>query len=116
MTSAEGLSSAAKIVEQGDRYRLGDGVPQDEAKAAMLYSRASAMGSAEGKTLYAEALFEGRGVDKNQATARALLEIAADSQNARAETDLGIMLLEGDGIVEDFLKARKWLERGANHG
>jgi TonB family protein len=113
---AEGLSSAERLVEQGDHYRLGDGVPQDEAKAALLYNHASAMGSAEGKTLYAEALFEGRGVDKNQATAKALLEVAADQQNARAETDLGIMLLDGDGVAEDFPKAREWLERGAEHG
>jgi TonB family protein len=113
--SSAGSSSATKLVQEGDSYRLGNGVPQDEAQAATLYKRA-ATGSAEGKTLYAEALFEGRGVDKNQATAQALLEAAADQQNARAETDLGIMLLDGDMVAEDFPKAREWLQRGANHG
>src|ERR1700694_1422111 len=109
-------ADAKDLLEHGNQYRLGEGVPQDEAKAAELYRQAAESGSAKGQTFYGEALFEGRGVARDRVAARELFEKAAAKQDARAETDLGIMFLDGLGVPRDSGKAGELLERGARNG
>src|SRR5215813_5669587 len=50
-----GTTNTPNLVEQGNQYRLSEGVPQDEAKAAELYHQAAEQGSTIGQTLYGEA-------------------------------------------------------------
>src|SRR6266404_822380 len=98
-------TSAKDLIQQANKYRLGSGVVQDEAKAANLYRKAAEMGNAEAQTRYAEALFDGRGVTRDPVESRTWLERAARQRYARAECDLGVILANGFGVAQDLPNA-----------
>lgn len=114
--SVDSPSSTAELVKQANRYRLGDGVPVDENKAAMLYKKGAESGNAEAQTRYGEALFDGRGVTRDRTAAKAWFEKAAALKYARAEANLGVILLDGLGGPQDISRGIDRLQTAAQKG
>lgn len=83
----QGLSA---MVDIGDKYRLGNGVPQSEKLAFYYYLLAGNQGHAEALYLVALCLYSGTGVEKNEAKAYRLMESAAIRGYAMAQYYSGV--------------------------
>jgi TPR repeat protein len=123
------------MVNLGELYRNGRGVPQDDAKAREWYEKAAAeyeKAAAE----YEKAAAEGdpdamvnlgdlyhNGVPQDDAKAREWYdkarewyEKAAAKDNTLAMNYLGDLYKNGHGVPQDYAKAREWYEKAAAKG
>ncbi|CAF1935274.1 unnamed protein product [Rotaria magnacalcarata] len=114
----------------GPQYRDGDdNVKQNYELAAKFYSKAVALGSAEGMYNLALLHQRGLGVQIDMQTSIRLLEQAA-AQNptmsdkcpipnvgvAEAEHSLGLHYEMGVGVEMNYHKASQWYQRASDHG
>jgi len=121
---ATALREWTPLAEQGEAYAQallgvmyanGQGVPQDDAKAAKWFRLAAAQG-------YADALFylgvmydNGQGVPQDDAEAVKWYRLAAAQGDADAQYNLGVMYAKGQGVPQDFIAAHMWFNiSGAN--
>lgn len=82
-------------------YRLGRGVPQDEARAEALYFRAAQAGHVQAADTYGLMLFQaGR-----RAEALPFVEDAARRGDPRSQYLLGIAHFNGDFVEQDWVRA-----------
>ncbi|MFC3100356.1 SPOR domain-containing protein [Altererythrobacter lauratis] len=82
-------------------YRLGRGVPQDEARAEALYFRAAQAGHVQAADTYGLMLFQaGR-----RAEALPYVEDAARRGDPRSQYLLGIAHFNGDYVAQDWVRA-----------
>lgn len=82
-------------------YRLGRGVPRDEARAEQLYFRAAQVGHVQAADTYGLMLFQaGR-----RAEALPYVEDAARRGDPRAQYLLGIAHFNGDMVERDWIRA-----------
>lgn len=84
-----------------EAYKFGRGVPQDLAKAEVLFRRAAAQGHVLAEENYGLLRFQ-RG-DKRGALP--YIQAAADRGNARAQYLLGISSFNGDIVPKDWVRA-----------
>ena len=114
---------AASLRELGNRYREGDGVDMDPAKAAELLSEASDLGDAQAASSLGYMLMVGEGVPADRPAAEAQLRRAAEYY--RRASDLGdadsmcvlaSMLRNGDGVPVDKPGAAELYRRAADLG
>ena len=98
---------AASLRELGNRYREGDGVDMDPAKAAELLSEASDLGDAQAASSLGYMLMVGEGVPADRPAAEAQLRRAADAGIATAMCNLGVLLSDTapDESVSWFVRA-----------
>ena len=91
----------------GLSYELGQGVEQDDVKAALWYEQSAQLGSGAGMNNFAELLAKGRGVPKDLGKALEWYRKAADLGNVYALYNMG-WYLEKAGNLE---KARACYEQ-----
>jgi TPR repeat protein/type II secretory pathway predicted ATPase ExeA len=112
--AAEGDASAQ--YKLGMMYRLGEGVPENAAKAAVWFANAAAQGNANAQYDLGVMYRIGEGVSENPAKAVEWLEKAAAQGNANAQYNLGMMYDAGDGVPIDPAKAMEWFQKAAEQG
>ena len=124
----------------GNMYRLGRGVPQDEAEAVRWYRLAAEQGLAgwqapslrsggtsqsllAAKQGYAltqynlgRMYFLGLGVLKNADEAVRRYRLAAEQGHAKAQGSLGLMFALGQGVREDHGRAHMWFNIASANG
>ena len=91
---AEDFTALAERAEQGDAdaqfrlgvmYDIGQGVPQDEAKAAAWYKKAAEQGDADAQLNLGLMYDNGRGVPQDEVRAVAWYRKAAEQGNENAQ-------------------------------
>lgn len=97
----------------GQIYAQGQGVAQDDAKAADAYAQGAALGDHHAQFQIGMMLLQGRGIKKNQDKAVSFLELAADKSHALAQYNLALIYVEGVVRPQDFIKAAQYLEKAA---
>jgi TPR repeat protein len=107
-------------VELGLLHFRGRGVREDDAAAFRWFSRAAALGSADGMYHLANLYVFGLGLpkgetDPDQRAAQFYFE-AARRGHAAAQHSLGILYLTGKGVQQDAAEAAKWFRRAALQG
>ncbi|CAF1228986.1 unnamed protein product [Adineta steineri] len=114
----------------GQQYRDGDdNVKQNYDLAARFYSKATALGNAEGMYNLALLHQQGLGVKKDMQTAIHLLKQAAAQSHimahnvpipnagvVEAEHCLGLYYETGVGVEINYKKAAEWYQRASDHG
>lgn len=96
-------------VALGDRYRFGDRVSQDDAKAARWYRLAADQGHAKAQFELGAMYYYGWGVSQDNAKAAQLYRLAAEQGNADAQLEIGLMYRYGEGVTKDYISAYAWL-------
>ena len=100
-----------ELLEEARRYREGDGVGKDPAKAAEILSDLSAQGVPEASASLGYMYLVGEGVAKDADSARRHLEIAAESGDPKSMCNLGVLFSESDPE-----RAKEWFVRAADAG
>lgn len=113
------LAEAGNVAAQFNLARMYDngiGTPEDDATAAVWYSRAAATGFTPAQRELAMAYIEGDGVTADPAKGIQLLHDAADAGDADAEYHLGMLYREGEVVTKDYSLAMKWYLTAAAQG
>ncbi len=103
----------------GNRFRKGEGVTRDYAKALDWYLKAAQQGFVGAQNNLGVMYEQGLGVPKNKPEAAKWFRKAAEQNDAYAQHSLGIMYREGDGVPQNFAEAAKWIRKAAeqsHHG
>jgi TPR repeat protein len=106
---------AAMFYRKAQAYETGEGVPQDLAKAAELYLRASQMGHPEAMLALGQMHQSGRLAGKDDAAAAWYLR-AAQAGSVVGQYNLALLLADGSGVPKDIDSAMAWYERAARSG
>ena len=113
------------LAEQGDAdaqfilglmYRIGEGVPEDDAEAARWIRRAAEQGDADAQFALGRMYRIGEGVLQDDAEAVRWYRRAAAQGNASAQFNLGFMYDNGKGVLQDDAEAVRWYRRAAAQG
>ena len=98
------------------RYANGEGLPQDDAKAAELFLKAAEHG-------HPLAMYEigcyyhlGRGVEQDYLEAAKWWRRAARHGDREAMNNLGVLREQGDGVEKDLVEAFLWYRSAAELG
>ena len=113
---AADLGNAAAMVELGDCYRDGTGVPKDEAEAVKWFCKAIALGYADAMCRLGSCYYRGKGVPLDYTKAVTWFRKAADLGNAGAMCDLGGCCCRGEGLPQNYTEAIKWFRKAAELG
>lgn len=97
--SAQGDPDAQFNLAQA--YRLGRGVPRNDAKAKELYSKAAAQGHLQAADNYGMMLFQAG----QREEAMPYVQAASDRGDPRAQYLLGIAHFNGDVVAKDWVRA-----------
>jgi TPR repeat protein len=92
---------AHALFNLGQAHRLGKGVPQDLAKAEMLFGQAAALGHTQASDNYGLLLFQ-RG---EQVRALPYIRAAADRGDPRAQYQVGVAHFNGVVVPKDWVRA-----------
>jgi TPR repeat protein len=114
-SAAEHGFRAAQIV-WGQMLLDGRGVRQDRGAAFRWFSRAAALGSAEGINMVGRCHELGWGVPVDQVEATRWFRRAAEKGSDWGAYNLGCMLLYGEGVPHDRAAALRWFEASAGQG
>ena len=85
----------------GVAFAIGEGVPQDDAKAAYWMERSANQDVAEAQTLMGTYHAKGQGVPKDYSKAALWLKKAADNGDDGGKALLGVLYIEGRGVTRD---------------
>ena len=94
-------------------YSDGQGVPQDEAKAARWYRKAADQGDAYAQLLLGIEYLRGLGVPKDYAEAIRWFRKAADQGDPKARFIIGTIYRKGWGVPRSYLEAGRWFALGS---
>ena len=103
----------------GLMYDKGQGMPQDDAKAAKWYRRAAEQGDADAQNNLGAMYEVGQGVLRSYVEALKWYYRAAQQGDAYAQYRLGFMYYLGQGVSRDYLhyvEAYAWLSLAAARG
>ena len=100
-------------ISVADRYRKGDGVARDRAKAVKYLRKAAEQGSARAQCLLGLAYANGEGVKTDLAESARWLHESASQGLAEAQFDLGMCYARGDGVGKNAVKAVEWYRKAA---
>jgi TPR repeat protein len=89
-------------------YESGNGVPQDNQKAAVWCKKAAEQGDAAAQALLGFLYLTGQGVDRNKQEAVKWFHKAAFQGNGEAMFNLGASYYNGDGVSQDEDQAYAW--------
>jgi localization factor PodJL len=99
------------------RYLNGEnGVPQDFAKAAYWYGKASAGGNAPAQYRLGTMYERGKGVARDMKAALGWYERSAALGNVKAMHNAAVLAASADQKKPDYARAFKWFSLGAAHG
>jgi TPR repeat protein len=96
----------------GSMYAKGEGVPQDDARAAQWLSLAAEQGKVDAQFALGIMYRDGVGVPKDRALALTWLRRAAEQQHSDAANSVG-ELYRGSASTVDHQEAAAWFERAA---
>ncbi|MFC4159380.1 hypothetical protein [Chitinimonas lacunae] len=119
--SLEDLSKAAEAgnpaaqTQLGLRYRKGQGVPADHARAVAWYRRAADQGHADAQAYLGFMYMTGKGIRRDDREAVRWSRLAAEQGNGIGQFNLGLLYLAGRGVAQDRIEAHRWLSRAAEH-
>ena len=100
----------------GNKYRLGQGVSEDDAQAVSWYRKAAQQGHAKAQYSLGWMYDNGRGVPQNYATAVSWYRKAAQQGFAKAQNNLGSMYYWGRGVPKNLVNAYMWANLAAAQG
>ncbi len=96
----------------GQAYKLGRGVPADQAQALEWFRKAAVQGHPQAEDNYGLSLFQ----NDRRADALPWLEKAVARDEKRAELVLGTMLFNGDAVSRDWTRAYALVTRSSQQG
>jgi TPR repeat protein len=103
---AQAAPSGADDFDLGRRYRHGDGVQRDSAKAFSLIARAARNGDAGAMFTLSNMFEAGEGTARDRAAARQWLEAAAEEDYPAALQQLSLCLRDGSmGYAVDLARS-----------
>jgi TPR repeat protein len=94
-------------------YDIGQGVPQDFAKAVNWYRLAAEHGFGHALNNLGKMYEKGLGVARDYAEAATCYRRAAERGYAPAQFNLGIMYAAGQGVPQDYLRSYMWFTLAA---
>jgi TPR repeat protein len=101
----------------GEKYRKGEGVPQDYKEAMKWYLLAAEQGHAGAEHILGWGASLGSGVPENYyKEAVKWYRLAAEQGHAFAQRELGDMYYYGLGVTHDYTEAVKWIRMAAEQG
>ena len=103
--SLMGVAQQANPFEQyalGQKYLIGDGVPQDFVAAGMLIQLAAENGNPEAQFSLAELCTRGQGVPQNYAESFVWFHKAAEQDHVGAQFTLATKYELGEGVPQDY--------------
>lgn len=103
---------AAAQFNLGQAYKLGRGVPTDQAMATEWFRKAAVQGHPQAIDNYGLALFQ----DGKKAEALPWLEKSVARDEKRTELVLGTMLFNGDSVQRDWTRAYALVTRSSQQG
>lgn len=110
------MGNAEAALHLGLAYDFGQGVAEDDARAADWYRRGAAGGDVHAQTALGTAFRYGRGVATDNAKAARWYRIAAAQGFAEAQYYLAKMMLDGKAAAEDGEDPRELLRAAAAQG
>ncbi len=96
------------LVDLGEVYARGDGLPKDSAKAADLFRKAAEKGIARAQFRLGQMYTGGEGVPRDTVRAAGLIKQSAANGYAEAEAALAAMYARGEGVTQDEVLAYAW--------
>jgi TPR repeat protein len=108
--------SAEDQFNLGNKYRKGDGVPQDYKEAVKWYSLAAARGFAFAQHHLGDMYAMGSGVPQDYNEAMKLYRLAAEQGLDYAQYTLGASYAKGQVVPQDFEEAATWYRLAAEQG
>ncbi|MBR6165865.1 MAG: SEL1-like repeat protein [Clostridia bacterium] len=109
-------AGADELYAQGVAYYNGNGVEQDSAKAADLFTQAADMGNADAQNQLGYLYLNGIGVSRDPAKAEELFFLSAEQGNVNAQFNLGLMYREGNGVEVNPAKSAEMFRLAAEQG
>lgn len=104
----------------GMLYYLGQGVPEDEKQAVLLWKKAAAQGSTDAMYQLGSAFLFGSQAAKTvpdpDREAATWYFQAASAGHAEAQYHLGLLFLAGKGVIESRTEAARWMRKAAAQG
>ena len=97
-------------------YRSGQGVPQNNSKAARWYQKAAEQGDSDAQKNLGDLYRRGEGVRQDAQEAVSWYQKAATQGHSRAQLNLGVMYRNGWGVERDYHKAAVWFRKAADQG
>ena len=107
------------VVAQFDlarRYEYGNGVRQNQVRAAAWYRKAAEQGHVEAMYALGWMYDEGRGVPQDYERGFHFFKRAAELGHAGAEAEIGNSYEHGLNVPEDYREALQWYNRAAEKG
>jgi uncharacterized protein len=97
-------------------YAKGEGVAQNDAKAAEWFRKAADQGHAAAQSNLGLLCARGQGVAQNDAEAAKWFHRAADQGLAEAQTILGAIYVKRQGAAQNYVLAHMWFNLAAAQG
>ncbi len=116
LRKAADLGEPAAMVDLGERYQSGEGVPEDPAQAVRWFRRAADAGNASGMVFLGAMYLLGEGVPASNEDAARWFQRATDRGNPSAMYDLATLYERGRGVTKDAGVAKQLYERSARLG
>jgi TPR repeat protein len=104
------------LLALGLKYKNGEGVPQDDAQAAVWFRKAAELGNSDAQMWLGFMYEEGHGVPKDDAQGIAWIRKSAEQGNAPAQIELGAAYQLGQGAPQDYAQAASWYRKAAMQG
>lgn len=108
--------SPEEAFSRAQKYRLGDGVPQDEPTAFRFYRLAAEAGHNEAQYWLGDAYRLGKGIDVDEGMAFRWYSRAHENGNLRGQNAVGMSFLRGIGVGIDASKAYDLIRDAAEQG
>lgn len=110
------LGSSDAMIELGNLYRHGEGVPKSAKRAFNLYMQAANLGNAHGMNLVGVLYSNGEGVKASDEKSYEWCRKAAEAGNAAGMYNLAYNYFEGEIVEQDTATGLEWLMRAAEGG
>jgi TPR repeat protein len=104
------------MIDIGNLYRSGQGIPQDYALAQEWYEKAADRGNTLAMRDLGQLFEQGHGVPQDPTQAYIWYKKAADRNDADAMRLVGLLYKSGLGVAKDSGKMLEWLEKSAAAG
>lgn len=121
----DNLDALIRAAERGDakaqylyglRFTEGDGVPQDDVKAAEWIEKAATQGLPIAQYRMGVLFERGKGVSRDLGVAMEWYERAARAGNRKAMHNLAVIYADGSSGQPDYAQAARWFQSGAELG
>jgi TPR repeat protein len=120
LTPLAAAGNTAAQFKLGTLYYLGQGVPEDEKQAVILWKKAAAQGSIDAMYQLGSAFLFGSQAAKTVPDPDREAAIwyfqAASAGHSEAQYHLGLLFLAGKGVVNSRPEAARWMKKAAAQG